>query len=49
MGAVERFRLQGQFLAEILQVLGRAPMILRNNLVAGAVIADRVAERDVKV
>jgi len=47
--AVERLGLQGHFLAEILQVLGRTAMILGNNLVTGAVIADGIAERDVKV
>ena len=35
--------------ADVLDVLGAAPVILRDHLVAGAVVADRVAERHVHV
>jgi hypothetical protein len=35
--------------AEVTDVLRRAPVILGDDLVAGAVVADRVAERDVHV
>ena len=35
--------------ADVLDVLGRAPVVLGDDLVARAVVADRVAERDVHV
>jgi hypothetical protein len=47
--AVEVLALQVELLGQVLQVLGRAPVILGDDLVAGAVIADGVAERDMEV
>jgi len=42
-------RLKRQFLGQVFQVFGAAPVILGDDLVTGAVIADGVAERDVEV
>ena len=41
--------LEINFLFQIIQVLGRATVVLRDDLVAGAVVADRIAEGDVEV
>ena len=45
----QRRSLNIQFLGQILQVLCTAPVILGNDLVASAVVANSVAERDVEV
>ena len=42
-------RLQIEFFGQILQIFGATPVILGDNLVAGAVIANGVAEGDVEV
>jgi hypothetical protein len=47
--AFQRRLLHGNFLAQVLDVLGGAAVILGDDLVAGAVVADRVAERYVDV
>jgi hypothetical protein len=47
--ALQAAGLQLHFFAEVFQVLGRAAMVLGDDLVAGAVVADRVAEGDVHV
>lgn len=47
--ATQMARLQANFLVKIFQVFGRTPVILGDDLVTGAVIADRVTERDVEV
>jgi len=45
----QRSRLHFDLFGQVIQILGRASMILGNDLVAGAVVADRVTERDVEV
>ena len=47
--AVQSGLLHGDLLAEILDVLGRPAVVLGDYLVAGAVIADGIAEGDVHV
>ena len=49
MVAIQVLALQRQLLRQIFQILGGAPVILGDDLVAGAVIADGVAERDMEV
>ena len=41
--------LEIDFLFEVFEILGRAAVVLRDDLVAGAVVADRIAEGDVEV
>ncbi len=41
--------LQCEFLGQILQVSGRTPVILGDDLVTGAVVTDGVTERNVEV
>ncbi len=47
--AIEAGHLEIHFLFKVSQVLCRAAVILGDDLVAGAVVADRIAERDVEV
>ncbi|EXI65287.1 MAG: hypothetical protein AW08_03335 [Candidatus Accumulibacter adjunctus] len=49
VAALEAAALQCQFARQVFQVLGGAAMVLGDDLVAGAVVADGVAERDVEV
>ena len=49
IAAFQTGRLEIKFLGEILQVFGTAPMILGDDLVTRAVIANSVAEGDVEV
>ena len=41
--------LQGDFPGNVTQVLGRTPVVLDDDFVAGAVVADRRAERQVEI
>ncbi|MEI2695157.1 MAG: hypothetical protein V9E90_08810 [Saprospiraceae bacterium] len=47
--AVQRRFLHRDFLAQVLDVLGGTAMVLGDDLVAGAVVANRIAEGDVDV
>src|SRR5690606_33374660 len=47
--ALQLRRLHGDFLADILDVLVRVRLVLGDDLVAGAVVANRIAERDMYV
>lgn len=49
MRALQRCRNQFDFLAQTTYILGRTAMIAGHYLVAGAVITDGVAKRDVNV
>jgi len=42
-------QLQMQLLFEVAQIFGRAPVVAGNHLVAGAVVADRGAKRQVHI
>ena len=49
VAAIQRFCLHCQLAPKVLDVLGGTTVILRDDLVTAAVIADRVAEGDVDV
>ena len=49
VGAFELCCLQGDFLANILDVLGRVRTVFCDDFITRAVVANRIAERDVHV